>query len=268
MVEYICDKCNKLFNRKSSYTNHMNKKNPCKKKLEYFPNGKNELLMKKIEEIINENKRMLKENNELTKKLEKKHDDSQKELKKEIRGLKDEIKKLKQISNKTLVNGNNIGRDDNSKNIYVILNQFGKESDKHIDDLTMKKILNKGFLAIPEYIKNLHFDKKTPENHNVYLPNWRDKSKILVYNGEEWNLEDKHDILDDLKSKGVDFIEKKYNELDKNNKHDAIIIKKMDRFLESYNDNEEEKIDTLNKNLMLLLYNNRKIPEQTRKIQQ
>ena len=65
-----------------------------------------------------------------------------------------------------------------------------------------------------------------------------------------------------------DFIEKKYNELDKNNKHDAIIIKKMDRFLESYNDNEEEKIDTLNKNLMLLLYNNRKIPEQTRKIQQ
>jgi hypothetical protein len=263
MVEHICESCKKIFNKKSSYINHVNKKKPCKKEIEYINDGKYELLMKKIEEIINTNTLLL------TEKLEKKHDEFKKELQKENKGLKDEIKKLKQIMNKTVVNEtNNIGRDDNSKNIYVTINQFGKESDKHIDDLTMKKILNKGFLSIPEYIKNLHFDKKTPENHNVYLPNWRDKSKILVYDGEEWNLEDKNDILDDLKSKGVDFIEKKYNELDKDNKHDAIIIKKMDRFLESYNDNEEEKIDTLNKNLMLLLYNNRKLPEQTRKIQQ
>ncbi len=64
-----------------------------------------------------------------------------------------------------------------------------------IDDVAVKKILNKGFLSIPEYIKNLHFDKKIPANHNVYLPNWRDKTKILVYNENDWNLEDKHGDL-------------------------------------------------------------------------
>ena len=274
MVTHICETCEKIFDRKSSYLEHINKKNICKKPINDI---KYELLMKKIEEIINNNTLLLqnefkKENNELKKNLEegfkKEKEELKKELTKENKGLKDEIRKLKQIINKTVVNGNNIGRDDNSKNIYVVVNQFGKETNNHLDDVAVKKILNKGFLSIPEYIKNLHFDKMIPENHNVYLPNWRDKSKILVYNGEEWNLEDKDDILDDLKLKGIDFIEKKYNELDKNNKDDALLIKKMDRFLESYNDDEEDKIDALNKNLMLLLYNNRKIPEQTRKIQQ
>ena len=285
MVEYTCKKCNRIFTRKSTYEDHLNKKNPCKiKKIGHGNDMKYELLMKKIEEIINSNTQLLKdefkkendelkrnlekENNELKEEFKKEKEELKIELQKENKGLKDEIKKLKQIMNKTIVNGTNIGRDDNSKNIYVTINQFGKESNKHLDDVAVKKILNKGFLSIPEYIKNLHFDKKVPENHNVYLPNWRDKSKILVYNGEEWNLEDKDDIIDDLKIKGIDFIEKKYNELDKNNKHDALLIKKMDRFLESYNDDEEEKIDTLNKNIMLLLYNNRKIPEKTRKIQQ
>ena len=262
MVEHNCNSCGKVFNKKSSYMNHINKKIPCNKSIEHTSDGKYELLMKKIEEIINENTLLLKEE------FKKEKEELKIELLNENKGLKDEIKKLKQIMNKTIVNGTNIGRDDNSKNIYVTINQFGKESNKHLDDVAVKKILNKGFLSIPEYIKNLHFDKKVPENHNVYLPNWRDKSKILVYNGEEWNLEDKDDIVDDLKLKGIDFIEKKYNELDKNNKHDALLIKKMDRFLESYNDDEEEKIDSLNKNIMLLLYNNRKIPEKTRKIQQ
>jgi hypothetical protein len=148
MVEYICEKCNKLFNRKSTYTNHINKKNPCKKQIEHISNAKYESLMKNIEEIINANTLILKENNELKKNLEQTHD----EFQKEIKGLKDEIKKLKQISNKTLVNGTNIGRDDNSKNIYVTINQF----DKHIDNLTMKRILNKGFLVIPEQTRMIH----------------------------------------------------------------------------------------------------------------
>ena len=32
MVEYKCDKCNKIFNKKSNFTKHINRKNKCKSK--------------------------------------------------------------------------------------------------------------------------------------------------------------------------------------------------------------------------------------------
>ena len=43
------------------------------------------------------------------------------------------------------------------------------------------------------------------------MPNWRDKTKVLVYDGDNWNLEDSATKIDDLKSKGIDFIEKYYD---------------------------------------------------------
>ena len=41
MVLYACEKCNKEFNRKSSYNNHLNKKNPCDKKVNDVTNKLN-----------------------------------------------------------------------------------------------------------------------------------------------------------------------------------------------------------------------------------
>ena len=31
MVEYSCEKCGKVFSQKGHFTNHMNRKTPCKK---------------------------------------------------------------------------------------------------------------------------------------------------------------------------------------------------------------------------------------------
>ena len=140
---------------------------------------------------------------------------------------------------------------------------FGKEDLSFLDDILYKKILSKGYKSIQEFVKLCHFNKNKQLNHNVYIPNWRDKSKILVFDGEQWNLEDKDEILNDLKDKGISFIQKKYDELDETNKEDAMLIKKMKRFLEAY-DNDDQ-LDMINDDLQLILYNNRKVILSTRK---
>ncbi len=53
MVVYICEKCDKKFNQKSTYDNHIKRKNPCypiKNKMEEI----NDNLEKKIQEIFSE----------------------------------------------------------------------------------------------------------------------------------------------------------------------------------------------------------------------
>ena len=230
MVEYICDKCGKVWNRKNDFTRHLNKKNPCKI-------DKHDLLLKKIAE------------------LEKKMDEMEKQ--------NIELKNNK--SNKSnITNNNNTINANNTINVIVSPTAFGKEDLSFITNELALKILNRGFKSIPEFIQTLHFSKDKPEYHNVYIPNWRDKSNVLVFDGSQWNLRDKDEILNDLKDKGVAYIQTKYDELDIYDKKNTMIIKKIKRFLESYD--EDEKSNILNKDLLLILYNNRELIEKTRKI--
>lgn len=241
MPEYKCPNCKKVFGKKNHLDNHLKRKKPCEK-VDNTVLNKYELLIKKIEELQEDNKK----------------------LREEI----SEIKTIAKKSTKTVVSGNGklIEGDDKSKNLIVInINKFGEENQKMFTPAITKKILDRGYMSIPEFVKTLHYDKNVPENHNIYIPNWRDKNNALAYDGETWNLKDKNDILDDLKDKGITFIQKKYNDLDKNNKKDAIIIAKIDRFMSSFNDGEKDKMDELDKDIMLVLYNNRKITEKTKK---
>lgn len=68
MVEYTCHKCNKIFDRKSNYETHINRKKPC-------------IAQKEVDKI-----------QELEKNMETKLQSQQKEIEK----LKEEIKQLLQ----------------------------------------------------------------------------------------------------------------------------------------------------------------------------
>lgn len=269
MSVYECENCGKMFSHKGMLNRHLDKKNPC-----VFKNSNEKLdaLIKKLEEIQNENNKKTNTNDELLKKID--------ELITENEIIKNEIIKLKKIngisnSNNSINNTNNAHNNANNahnninnanNNYYVVINAFGKEDPKNLfDEKQIKKIFDKGYNAIPEYVRTLHFDENVPENHNIYMPNWRDKSKVLTYDGHNWNLEDSVSKIDDLKSKGIDFIEKYYDDLDPNNKKDAVALKKIDRFLESYKNDDKEKMAILHNEILLILYNNRKVTEKTRK---
>ena len=266
MVKYTCPTCYKVFPRKSQFDYHINRKYPCEPSINEDHNvvqedSKYDLLIKKIEELE-------KKNNELEK-------DTKiiKELQVKNKEFEKEIKKLKKINTKanSNVNSNNstINNTINNTMLNVTLTPkaFGTENIDFLEnnDVISRKILNRGFQSLPEYIKTIHFDKNKPENHNVYIPNWRDKTRALVYDGKNWNLEQTDSVMTDLKDKGIEFIQRKYDELDKANPVDAKIIEKLGRFLESYNTEEKEKIDILNEDISLVLYNNREIPSNTRK---
>ena len=242
MVEHKCDRCNKLFNKKSSYDNHLKRKNPCVD-VNQQQTTKVDLLIDKLEKIHGTNMQILKDN--------------------EV--LKKEIKELKKIKPATNINSGTINKGTINNEYKILIQSFGNENESHLGDKQIKKILGKGYYSIPEYVKSIHFDKEKEENHNIYMPNWRDKTKVLVYDGDNWNLEDSATKIDDLKSKGIDFIEKYYDDLDPDDTKDAAALIKIDRLLNSYNNDDKEKMAILHNEISLVLYNNRNVIEKTRK---
>lgn len=135
-----------------------------------------------------------------------------------------------------------------------------------MDDAQTKRILNRGFQSLPILVESIHFNENKPENQNVYIPNWRDKNSALIFDGSKWKLQNTKDVIEELKDKGIDFIQRKYNELDKTDRKDQPIIKKIAMFLSCYEDYDKEKISNLNNDIQLVLYNNRNIIEKKKEI--
>lgn len=270
MVEHICQKCGKVFTHKNTYNNHMKRKKPCNINItEIIETTKTMETIETIEKDYKYETLIQK-----IKELEEKIVVLQKQSNVTNNNIDNSINNAANITNNNINNSTNntlnITNDNsikNNVNIIVMTKPFGEENLSFIDDKISKKILARGYGSLPEYIKIVHFNKSVPENHNVYIPNWRDKTMVLVYDGINWNLEQTKLIMDDIKIKGIEFIQKKYNELDPNNQKDSVIIKKLKRFLESYEAEEKDKIDILNKDMQLVLYNNRQISEETKKKQ-
>lgn len=116
-------------------------------------------------------------------------------------------------------------------------------------------------MSVPALVEKVHFDKNKPENQNIYMSNMRNDF-VLVYDGNDWKLVNKDEVLDELYDDKVCILENKFQELI--DKLPERIIDKFKKFLDKAdNDSTKENIKT---DLKLLLYNNRKMVESTRKL--
>ncbi len=246
MNDNMCETCGHVFKLKTDYTRHINKKIQCVEngyKIKYTESEKQiKALMEKNEELEELNKYLQTCMTDLI------HSNRSQKISKKLNS---------DNTNKT--NSDNKITNTNSNNTYNIivppLVDFGKQDDSFIDEAMTRKILNKGFDSIQEYIKMVHFNIDKPEYHNVYLPNNRDRKNVLVYQKNKWNMCDRDTIISELKDNGIDFIQKKYDELDEDDENDAIIIAKLKKFLKKYN--AKGSVPYLDNDLMLILYNNR-----------
>ncbi len=164
------------------------------------------------------------------------------------------------------INSNNITLNNNSHNniinnkIYniTVINKFGNENLSYLTEEKILNILNMGFQSLPELIKETHFNKDHPENHNIYITNIRNKT-ILIYDGDRWILT-KEDITDDIIIKNEDFIITNYEDLKE--KLSIQAVNRLNKFITEMNN--PDYMTQLKNIIHLILYNYRDITEHTK----
>lgn len=169
MVKYVCELCQHIFNQKSHYTAHMNRKIPCdKKKLDNISNEKMKDKLKKSKDII---EKLKKENEELKSK------------------------------NKTDININGDIINNGVINNYNVINiiEHGKEDYSKID---IKKIMEENQVLpnlnyISTVIYYVHCNNELPEYKNIYVSDIN-RNRAMVYNNGKWVCKDKESTIDKL----------------------------------------------------------------------
>ena len=284
MVYHKCNRCYKEFTHTGTYMKHINRKFPCKKlhdmsipkhtenttKVNIPQMSKKSLscnfcykvfkqqftlnrhMKNNCKVIKNNDNRLL---NHIMKEL--------KEIREENQKLKTDIKKIKTVNtiNNTVNNTDNKVINSNNKttnNINMVV--FGHEDMELLKEHHLKWILNKGYLAVPELAKIMHFNDNKPGYQNVYISNMRDKY-LHMYKGDKWVLEEKVQIIDEIFNTKKDFLLEKYDKMRKRLPEHT--TKKFDRFVRDQQD--KQVIENTKNDITMLLYNERMKPMETRR---
>lgn len=226
MPIYTCDLCDKEFKQKIDYERHTQRKIPCVSEKEKKDKIDIEMIMNKLEQITNTN-------NELIKKVDK--------LEKELK----DVKKIRSVT----INGD--------VNCQVNILAFGKEDMTFITDDMKKQILQSGIKGIHKYVELVHCNNNKPENKNIYISNRKNMNgSIMIFDGNNWNL-CKDDKIDQLREKGIEFIEDQYEDFQNRKDIPQNIVKMAERFINKLDEDKGIFRDKLSKDIKLILYNNR-----------
>jgi hypothetical protein len=197
------------------------------------------------------------------------------QLKEEIKELKDIILKMNASGpnsinssiNKNNNSHNNMNSHNNTNNStnntlnnVVNINVFGKEDVSHITNETYKQIFRRCKNSVPAFIKIKHFSSKKPENSNVYISDLKGQYAVL-YNGEQWNIEDKNEMLQNLYDANCGQLMDKY--ADMKDELDEVTVRKYDRFVETMDEPETEH--NAKEEIKKILYNEKEKSIKNRK---
>jgi len=187
----------------------------------------------------------------------------------EIDKLKYENKELrnngyaKQVNNGTVNNINNI-HNENNINLVVNVVPFGKEDISKIDKNDLLKVFKSGFNSTLQLTETTHFnpkysnrvtsDEDYPEFHNVYISSMKNKY-AMIYDGKDWSLVYKDELIDQLYDKKRDYIEDNMEDfLESLSKSQ---IDALHRWLNV--DDDHAYVRKVKNNIKLMLYNKRKM---------
>jgi hypothetical protein len=157
------------------------------------------------------------EKNAILERLIKLEEDN-KSMKQENTKLKKEIKKIKKskkvktimkVTNNNKINNGTVNNGTINNNIVLI--GYGKEELAKIDKKDIIKSLKKGFYSTIQLTEAVHFNPKYPEYHNVYISNIKDKY-AMMYDGKEWTLTRRAELIDRLYETKRDYIEDNMDE--------------------------------------------------------
>ena len=174
MVNYTCNICGHVFKQKGHFTDHKNRKFPCKNQ-------------SSIIEVQEELKKTIKLVNK---------------LKKENKMLKNDKVTTNITGDNNINNVNNIINNNNTinNNINVIqIIDHGKEDYSKID--IEKIMLENPHLPPLNYIStviyHVHCSEKYPEYQNIYISDIN-RNKVIAYEDGKWVKKDKNNTIEQL----------------------------------------------------------------------
>lgn len=245
MVEYKCKKCNKIFHHLGNYNSHIMRIFPCTDN----PDEKNQLPKEN-------NYNIPEQVNELTcrycnkifsrKDVCIRHEKSNCKSKKTVE-IHEEIRQTVINNFQTVNNYNTINFNyENGINIHP----FGKEDVSFLTNGIMKNILKNPDQGIPQLIRLIHFNPEIPQNQNVRIKN-KKEPYLNVFNGQNWELRDKDDTIQDLIISKKEIADDYFDNLLMN--QDLEITKKQDKIItaltqkkyETYTEAIDEYLNTI-----------------------
>ena len=219
---YVCEYCNKCFNRKDNLKRHV--KNYCENKKEND---------ERIIEIENKYKEELE--------IQKKETDF---YKNEIENLQKRIGELIDKNRTTIIN---IDKQIN-------LNSYGSEDMSHITENFKDQMLKIPFVAIPKMIEEVHFSENKPENNNIKLTN-KKENYVKVYQGDKWIFKDRKSTIKQLMDDKYTIIDNHYEEY-KEEPKPKHVDSQYNKFKDMYNEGDRDLHNEIRVDCELLLLNN------------
>jgi hypothetical protein len=205
-MSFSCENCNKIFSTKQNLENHLNRKIKCS------PETTQRLENKKFECQYCQSKFTQKQNlkrhllNGFCTGLTNYVNTT---IKEDLKAKKED--KILNINTGTINNSSKITQNiQNTQNIQILVNPFGKESSIKIPDSLYFEAIKNLVKGIPLLIKYVHYNPKFPQNQNIKGKGLCSKY-IEVHDGEDWKVDSKkniiHNLITDKKDKLDDFVD-------------------------------------------------------------
>ena len=186
---YKCKFCKQSYSKNSNLHRHMKK---CIKKTKNQSVSLTTDESKDNEAKLSEYIKVIEKENELIEKENKLIKKEKKAMRKEIEKLIDKVGDNTQ--NNILNNTQNI-QQNIQQNIYI--NNYGSENLDYLTPGYLTGLLKIPFGSTLKLLKDIHFNQNHPENHNVKIPNRKEKY-ALVYRDGDWKLRRKKDVISNM----------------------------------------------------------------------
>ena len=178
-----------------------------------------------------------------------------KEMKEEIKML---LKKIGNTTNNTSNTSNNI--TNNTKNdINIHVNNYGdfKENIDYLSEKYLISLTKRPHKGVITLIKDIHFNKDHPENHNIKITN-KKFPYVSIYKNNKWKLKEKEIVLETLLDRNCCLLQEDSFE---EGTLDPDRQERLDKFCEKYHKNNNIKNGNkeLRRQAELCIINNTKI---------
>ena len=171
------------------------------------------------------------------------------------------IKKIFEITEgEWYIDNDIIGDNDEDTNISIIypsiedvsvitcedleINNFGNENISYISKIDFLKLFETGYKIIPEIIKMIHFNKRFPQNHNVYKTGCKNEY-VKIFSDNTWKSNRKVNVIRRLIFKSCRLLKSEFDLFNEGELKDTMDVESK-RLLQQYLSviHEEEILNT------------------------